>query len=201
MKKEKIKTNIDNLISKPEVDDVKKYSGITINEAFKELEAVKLENRFKNIFNFTDFFKINKENKTFKEKLKGRVIKTTKNALLIPLFVAPIKIVHSVVKQSFPQQKIESYEDSIKRNGLSKEDMKQRQKTHIFLRNFFLVAALIDVIFTFFSNDKIGYVVYSLSIFTLIMIALHHDLRVWQIENKRLCFFSEYLVRRFITTK
>lgn len=210
MEKEKLK--LGDLISEKKNNKSEKNSIITINETLKEMEAIKLENeikskseelenRIKNIFEFTNFFKRNKEKKTFKEKLKVRVVKTTKNALLIPLFVAPVKIVYSLVKQSFPERKIDSYKESIERNGLSNEDMKKRQKTHIFLRNFFLIAALVDVIFTLFSNDKVSYVIYSLSIFTLIMISLHHDLRVWQIENKRLCFFGEYLIRRFITRK
>ncbi|WP_139223813.1 hypothetical protein [Delftia tsuruhatensis] len=148
-----------------------------------------------------DLLSRQKEKKAFKRRFKDRMINSVKNAFLIPIILAPLKILGSLIKSAFPEQKIESYKDSMKRNGLSNEDMKQRQKTHIFLRNFFLIVTLLDLVFALFFNDKISYVIYSISIFTLLMIAMHHDLRVWQIENKRLCFLSEYLVRRFITRK
>lgn len=124
------------------------------------------------------------------------------NAILVPSFINSFKSIKSIIKNSFPASKIETYEEAIKRNGFTDEDIQRGYNQHKIFRNVFGTLSFLTLSYTLiFVEGKVETVIYLLGLFNFLILTLKHDLRVWQIENKKLCKFNYYLIQRFFNFK
>lgn len=142
-----------------------------------------------------------------KESRKNALIKRSKNfakktassIFLIPLIKPTFQITKKIITSSLPKQRIESYEEALKRNKYTSDDIKNGYKYHLFLRNLFIILSFLFLLYMIiFVETKLQATILSIGLLNLILFTLKHDLRVWQIENKKLCFFGYYLKERFL---
>lgn len=120
------------------------------------------------------------------------------NSLLIPVIISTYKGVANLAKSSFPVARIETYEEAIKRNNFTQEDIERGYRQNKNFRNFFALLSFLLILYIVINVEgKIEIVIYLLGLLNLVLLTLKHDLRVWQVENKTLCKFDYYLIQRF----